>query len=93
MEFYHGTSLKNWKKIQEDGILLGQRFVGKREISPCTYLAIDLEEARMYGPVVLSVKYDPLKNPKENNYTDDCWQFRVYEPIPIENIQVVELNY
>lgn len=45
--------------------------------------------AKHYGDVLLSVKYDPMKNKKKNNYVEGCWQVRVYEPIPIDNIKIV----
>lgn len=92
MIFYHGTTKDNWEKIQEEGILFGRRYVLNndgtinREVSRCTYLAIDLEEAKCYGEVVLEVEYNPL-NSKHNNYQEGCWQVRVYEAIPLENIK------
>lgn len=37
-----------------------------------TYLATKIEDARLYGDVVLEVDYTP--NKKDNNYYDeDCW--------------------
>lgn len=91
--FYHGTSLDNWNKIQQEGVLYGRRYYidnGKtKEISRCTYLAVDKKEAECYGDVVLEVKYNPYKD-KHNNYTTDCWQLRVYTPIPIENIKRIK---
>ncbi len=94
MTFYHGTSKENWDAIQKEGILYGRRYVVDNdnniigEICRCTYLAIDLEEARRYGDVVLQVEYDPYKHPQNNNYTDGCWQVRVYEPILISSIRI-----
>lgn len=93
MTFYHGTSKENWETIQKEGVLYGRRYVFDkngfplREIDRCTYLATDLEEAKCYGEVVLQVEYDPLKSGDKNNYCEGCWQMRVYEPIPIENIK------
>lgn len=95
MKWYHGTTEDNWKTIQKEGILFGRRFVvdndGKpiKEISRCTYLAADLDEAKKYGNVILQVEYNPLERPKNNNYVDGCWQMRVYEPIPIENVKQI----
>lgn len=92
MIFYHGTSKENYESIKREGILYGRRFVTDnvgniiKEVSRCTYLATDLEEARCYGNIVLQVEYDPIVNPDMNNYTDGCWQVRVYEPIPLSNI-------
>lgn len=95
MIFYHGTSQENWKAIQQEGFLYGRRYItdsnGKtvKEINRCTYLATDLEEAEHYGDVVLQVEYDP-KNSTHNNYIDGCWQLRVYEPIPLSQIKLLE---
>ena len=98
MVFYHGTSKDSWKKIQEEGILWGRRYVVDnngnpiKEVDRCTYLTPDIEEASQYGDVVLEVEYDPYKNPKRNNYTEDCWQFRVYEPVPVEHCSVKSIG-
>lgn len=81
MIFYHGTSKENWDTIQREGILFNGRV---------TYLAVDMEEAKCYGNIVLQVKYDPTAHPNMNNYVDGCWQFRVYEPITISNIKAME---
>lgn len=92
MRFYHGTSEENWIAIQKEGILYGRRFVTDssgnaiKEVDRCTYLAIDKEEAKCYGDVVLEVEYDPFSS-EHNNYVEDCWQVRVYEPISIDNIK------
>ena len=104
MTFYHGTSEENWKKIQEEGILYGRRYILDNdtrepieEVDRCTYLAVDVEEAKHYGDVVLEVEYNPfnsrgnIKRSKKklpvNNYVEGCWQLRVYEPILLENIK------
>lgn len=92
MKFYHGTTIENWKAIQKEGILFGRLLVNNKEISRCTYLAIEVAEAECYGDIVLEVEYDPFKNKKMNNYIDDCWQFRVYEPISIDNVKILR-NY
>jgi RNA:NAD 2'-phosphotransferase (TPT1/KptA family) len=90
MIFYHGTSKENWEAIQQEGILFGRLLVNNKEVSRCTYLAVDLEEAKCYGEVVLKVEYDPYKHKKMNNYIEDCWQLRVYEPIPLTDIKVIK---
>lgn len=93
MIFYHGTTKENWEKIKEEGVLYGRRFVLNnngsinQEVSRCTYLAVDKEEAKQYGDVVLQVEYNPFINPKCNNYTNGCWQVRVYEPISLSQIK------
>lgn len=94
MTFYHGTSKENWDAIQEEGVLWGRRFIVDnngnpiREVDRCTYLATDIKEAEHYGEVVLKVEYNPFINPRNNNYIDGCWQVRVYEPIPISDIEI-----
>jgi hypothetical protein len=90
MKFYHGTSRENWEAIQNEGILFGRLLVNNNLISRCTYLAVDIEEAECYGEVVLEVEYDPYKHKKMNNYIEDCWQLRVYEPIPLTDIKVIK---
>ena len=87
MIFYHGTSEKVYKEILDEGILYGKRgyFEGKL-LDRCTYLAVDKKEAEQYGKIVLQVEYNPYQS-THNNYKEGCWQFRVYEPISIENIK------
>ena len=98
MKFYHGTSEENWEKIKKEGILYGRRYVLNNdgtihhEVDRCTYLATDKEEAECYGNVVLEVDYNPL-NSKHNNYKEGCWQVRVYEPIPLSQVNPVFLTY
>lgn len=84
--FYHGTSMDAWNAIKKEGILFGIR---ESTANRCTYLTPDIEEAKLYGDTVLEVKYNPYKNQNQNNYIDGCWQFRVYEPIRIDNIKQV----
>ena len=84
MIFYHGTTESSWKKIQEEGILFGIRKFAK---SRCTYLTTDINEAKQYGDIILQIEYDPFKNPNMNNYIDEAWQCRVYEPILLKNIK------
>ena len=94
MIFYHGTSKENWQKIQQEGVLYGRRYItdenGRRikEVDRCTYLAVDLDEAKCYGDIILQVEYDPNTS-KKNNYIDGCWQVRVYEPIPLRDIKQI----
>lgn len=95
MTFYHGTSKENWNTIQKEGILYGRRYILnndgsiKKEVDRCTYLAVDKDEAEQYGEVVLKVEYNPFKTPKHNNYIEGCWQVRVYEPIPLTDIEKI----
>jgi hypothetical protein len=78
MIWYHGTNKEGLEETEKQGYLLHKR---GEDMSPVTYLATDIDEARMYGDVVLEVEYDPFIHPKENNYNKDSWQMRVYEPI------------
>ena len=56
-----------------------------------TYLATDIEAAECYGDVILEVEYDPYKEGAQcNSFNEDCWQIRVYEPIPIFNIKRIK---
>lgn len=81
-KFYHGTNQHGWEETLKQGYLLHKRATKDfPNMSPCTYLAVDLEEAKQYGDVVLEVEYDPTINPDKNNYQEGCWQVRVYEPI------------
>lgn len=95
MTFYHGTSKENWDAIQKEGVLFGRRFIVDndgniiKEVDRCTYLAVDKTEAEQYGDVVLKVEYNPFKTPKHNNYIEGCWQVRVYEPIPITDVEKI----
>jgi len=84
--WYHGTTNDALKKIQQEGVLFGVRNTPSR----CTYLAADLSTAKQYGDVILQVNYNPSGG--DNNYCDDCWQMRVYEPIPIKNITILTLG-
>lgn len=92
MIFYHGTSQEHWKQIQKEGLLWGRRFITDnkgnilKEVKRCTYLATDIEEAKCYGDVILEVEYDPFEHKNRNNYCNECWQVRVYEPIDIVKI-------
>lgn len=85
MIFYHGTTKSNYELIKQEGFLWGKRNAPSR----CTYLASSICEAEKYGDVILEVEYNPYENKIENNYIDDCWQFRVYEPISIDNIKIL----
>ena len=97
MIFYHGTTKEAWAEIQREGVLWGRRWITNndgtkiKEVDRCTYLALDLEEAKYYGEVVLQVEYDPMKSGAINNYHEGCWQVRVYEPIPLRDINKIEI--
>lgn len=81
--WYHGTSQENWEIILDEGVLWGKRDAP----SNVTYLAADRVEAEQYGPVVLEVQYNPTGG--INNYAEGCWQMRVYDPIPLDNVRLL----
>ena len=100
MTFWHGTSEENWKSIRDEGVRWGRRFIVDddgnpvKEVSRCTYLALERKDAEKFGDVVLEVEYDPFnrlgnirrdRHGPLNNYSPDSWQLRVYEPIEIRN--------
>ena len=102
MKFYHGTSEESWTSIQNEGVLFGRRFEidseGRvtKELSRCTYLALSEEDARKFGSVVLEVEYNPFDLDGSirtdsygslNNYSENSWQLRVYEPIRLKNVR------
>lgn len=86
MKFYHWTTKENREKIKAEWKLRWVRECECFSPSRCTYLAVDKNEAKHYGEIVLEVEYNPIEHREENNYQEWCWQVRVYEPIPIENI-------
>lgn len=81
--WYHGTTSEFWAIIQKEGVLWGRQDGPSR----CTYLAADKEEAACYGNIVLEVEYVPGSG--TDNYVPDCWQMRVYDPIPLDRVKVV----
>lgn len=100
MKFWHGCYKDAWDKTVKQGFLLHERHVYDEhghisklfEPVPCTYLATTKKEAMMYGTHVLEVEYDPRRNPRMNNYAPESWQMRVYEPIPIENVKLIQIG-
>lgn len=87
MEFYHGTSKSKYQNILKEGILYG---VEENVIHRRTYLTPDINEARCYGDVVLKVHYNPEEHIGKHNYVEGCWQFRVYEPIDLKDVELIE---
>ena len=97
MIFYHGTTEEAWEQITKDGELFGYDRILSNDRKTVlqefrkTYLATDIEEAKCYGDVILEVEYDPYKKGARcNGFNEDCWQIRVYEPIPISNIKRIK---
>jgi hypothetical protein len=90
LTFYHGLSKEKWLKTIEKGYLLHDRKSKEYpNASSVVYLTTTKKEAMCYGEVLLEVKYNPFKNPKLNNYQNDCWQLRVYEQIELSNIKKI----
>ena len=89
--FYHGTSEKHLKEIKSEGVLFGKREVigGNYHLDRCTYLTPYLKEAEHYGNIILEVKYD-LEEKHIDNYTEGCWQFRTYDPIPLKDVKIIK---
>ena len=85
MKFYHWTTKEKREKIKAEWKLRWVRNAPSR----CTYLAVDKNEAEQYGEILLEVEYNPNEHRRENNYEEWCWQVRVYEPIPLENIRLL----
>lgn len=84
MIFYHGTSTENWQMIKQEGLLWGKRDAPSR----CTYLAENVNEAAVYGDVVLEIEYNPTDSKYCNNWSEGCWQHREYNPIPLTNVRI-----
>jgi hypothetical protein len=91
---YHGTTLSRWAAIEREGVLWGVRPAVNGNSGPqpsrCTYLASDRDEAACYGDVVLTVEIDASK--VTSNYVEGCWQWRVYDPIPLDCIKDITLG-
>lgn len=82
-------AVERWQKTQAQGYLLHGRATPEHSnISPCVYLATELEEAKHYGPVVVEVEY--LPGGGCDNYVEGCWQFRVYVRISLTAVKLVE---
>ena len=64
-----------------------------RHLSRCTYLATEMENASGWvkvEDVLLEVEYDPNLEGTTNNYCEGCWQLRVYDPIPLDKVKLIE---
>lgn len=87
---YHGTSEDFWKEIQDEGVLWGRKdqYWEGRLMSRVTWFTPYLDEARMWGKVVLSVKF-PKMDVDEFNREDE-WQFTCSVPIPLEFVKRIE---
>jgi len=88
--FYHGTTEVQWAEIETEGILWGRR----GPYSRCTYLTTSKQEAMCHGDVLLEVVYEPGQTDEKDipwdNYVEGCWQFRVYKPIPIQDVRRIQ---
>jgi hypothetical protein len=84
MIFYHWTTKENWKTIKKEWVLWGKRYIEWKEISRCTYLAVDKKDCMVWflwakPEIILEVEYTP--NDWDDNYFEWCRQCRVYVPI------------
>lgn len=83
MKWFHGTN--NKEELLARGIYKRTSKINPN-MSDCIYLATTKKEAQEHGKDIFEIEYDPLKNPKMNNYNKDSWQIRVYEPIGLRYI-------
>lgn len=86
---YHSCRHDSWEKCIEQGYFLHNR---ASEIfpnaSPCLYLAQKREDCEgIYGDILLEVEFEPAHH--ITNYHTDCWQCRVYSPIPLDKVKVI----
>ncbi len=80
-KYYHGTSEESWRKIQDEGILLGKRSTKKfPKMKRMTWLSAFKETARSYGPILLEIELDWDKG-------ENWWQFWTYEKITLDRIK------
>jgi len=93
IKFYHGTSKKNWGKIQKEGVLWGIPHPANLN-NRYTYLTPNIKEAEHHGDgTILEVEYDPVGDYKIDNYGFSpppgyyCWQFSVFIPISILKVR------
>lgn len=92
MIFYHGTSVENWEKIQQEGILWG--IPSPNAKYRYTYLTPEIEVAKGFGEVILEIEYKPvgIDGRRIDNYGfnpppgQSCWQFSVFVPISLGRI-------
>ncbi len=101
MRFYHGTSKATWQQIQLEGVLWGIHYTHpEHTLRRYTYLSPHIEVAQAYGDIVLEVDYSPTGKNGIDNYGfspppgQTCWQFSVFNPIPlirVRRIQVITL--
>lgn len=98
--FYHGTTEEAWKLIQDEGVLWGKPCPPKHLImsyryTRYTYLTphLDIAQTIGHGDVILVVEYEPVGvGSRIDNYGfnpppgQTCWQFSVFEPIPIAQV-------
>lgn len=98
-EWYHGTTEREWGLIQSEGVLWGVEIWemdGQRHtrrltyLTPCPRIAMRFAGWGVCPPhewkVVLAVQFDPLKY--TCNIAPDCWQVRVYDPIPLTDVRI-----
>lgn len=98
MKFYHGTSEATWQKIQLEGVLWGIHHTHPdHTLRRYTYLSPHIEVAQAYGDVVLGVDYSPTGKSGIDNYGfspppgQTCWQFSVFNPIPLIQVRRIKV--
>jgi len=90
MIFYHGTTKKAWKEIQEEGALWGRKdqYWCGNKMSRINWLATKKEDAGIYDEhgvtntscVILEIDLPEVKR-------HDYWEYVTYDPIPISRIR------
>lgn len=88
---YHGTSEAFWQEIQDEGALWGRKgqYWCSKLMSRVTWFTPYPDEARMWGEVVLAVKFPKLDVDQFNR--EDDWQFTYYEPIPLAFVRRIQV--
>jgi hypothetical protein len=97
--WFHATTKENWRKMKEEGFLWG---MSDEYDSRRTYLARQKEDIKGRGlwnftlagvkqrcEILLSVKYLPTG--VDDDYNPKSWELIVFKPIPIKNIQPIEV--
>lgn len=101
--WYHGTTEREWKAIQLEGVLWGVEVWERGGVTqsrrltyltPCPHIAYKFAGwgrcPAHEWKVVLSVSFDPAKY--VCNFAPNCWQVRVYDPIPLSDVGVFFLK-
>jgi hypothetical protein len=90
--FYHGTSIENWEKINQEKIFWGVKGKGIR----INFLTPDIKIAKLYGKIILVMDLDIeeyeirslsslLFSSQKESFKND---YLTYKPIPLEKIKI-----